>query len=65
MANSYSDISGLTPQQQERVVRMRAAFVAVMNEPDPEYPLQKGKQDFGVGLRPDGTLHTVTPVDGS
>ncbi len=59
MADSNSDTSGLTPEQRALVERIRAERDrALREEPDAENPLPPDKEDFPVGIRPDGTVNT-------
>lgn len=56
----YSDISGLTPEQQERVRQARADYARIdALPPDAPGGISREKQADPIGMRPDGTLNTV------
>lgn len=60
--DSYSDTSMLSPEDRLLVERFRAERARERAEnPDADGGLPDEKQDFPIGIRPDGTLNEVDP----
>lgn len=58
----YSDISGLTPEEQELVRLARADYARIdALPPDSRGGIAKEKQADAIGMRPDGTLNIAEP----
>ena len=58
--DQYSDISGLSPEDQELVRLARADYARLdALPPDTRGGISKEKQADPVGMRPDGTLNVV------
>jgi hypothetical protein len=60
--NSYSDTSMLTPEERKEVAAARELHRHMKTiPPHKRSKLSPEKQDFPIGIRPDGTLNLVTP----
>lgn len=61
MPDQYSDISGLSEQDQERVRRFRARIPELLRGRAAGRGLHPDKQDFPIGINEDGTANYVDP----